>query len=426
MDDGTLIAQSGVDFSQGVTKTTKRSLDLAIEGNGFFMVKTPQGTQATRDGRFQIGTNGQLQALDGATLMGKNNLPIQIDPAGGPVQVGTDGTVQQGETTAGQIDLQAFANPGSLQRAGANRFIPSGPQAAVTATRHPGRPGAEQRGRRLLHDRHDPAQPALRNEHEGGLHGHQRYGRQEHFRHFHRPLSRIEEPAMMRAMWSAAAGMNVQTMNMDAISNNLANINTAGFKSARAEFQDLLYQTINTAGTSTSTTTTQPVSIQLGHGARLSAMVKDFSTGSLQQTNSPLDLAIQGEGFFQVTQTDGTIAYTRDGSFTLDQNGNVVNASGNTLSPQITIPQDALTITIATDGTVTVTQPGQTNAPAGGPDHPVELHQPQRPQLHRQQPAAADPGQRRSHHRRAPARSGWAPSSSPPWKGPTWTWPPKW
>lgn len=134
VDDGTLIAQSGVDFSQGVTKTTKRSLDLAIEGNGFFMVKTPQGTQATRDGRFQIGTNGQLQALDGATLMGKNNLPIQIDPAGGPVQVGTDGTVQQGETTAGQIDLQAFANPGSLQRAGANRFIPSGPQAAVTGS----------------------------------------------------------------------------------------------------------------------------------------------------------------------------------------------------------------------------------------------------------------------------------------------------
>jgi flagellar basal-body rod protein FlgG len=162
-------------------------------------------------------------------------------------------------------------------------------------------------------------------------------------------------------MWSAAAGMNVQTMNMDAISNNLANINTAGYKSSRAEFQDLLYQTINTAGTSTSSTTTQPVSLQLGHGARMSAMVKDFSTGSLQQTNSPLDLAIQGEGFFQVTQTDGTIAYTRDGSFTVDQNGNVVNAQGNTLSPQITIPQDALTINIATDGTVTVTQPGQTN-----------------------------------------------------------------
>ena len=165
---------------------------------------------------------------------------------------------------------------------------------------------------------------------------------------------------MMRAMWSAASGMNVQTTNMDTISNNLANINTAGFKKARAEFQDLLYQTLNTAGTSTSTTTTQPTSLQLGHGARLSAMVKDFSTGSLQQTNSSYDLAIQGDGFFRVLQTDGTFAYTRDGSFTVDQNGNMVDSSGYTLDPQITIPQDATSISIASDGTVTVTQPGQT------------------------------------------------------------------
>ena len=121
---------------------------------------------------------------------------------------------------------------------------------------------------------------------------------------------------MMRAMWSAAAGMNVQTMNMDTISNNLANVNTAGFKKARAEFQDLLYQTINTAGSNSSTTTTQPLSVQMGHGARLSAMVRDFTTGSLQQTGSSTDLAIQGDGFFRVLQSDGTFAYTRDGAFT--------------------------------------------------------------------------------------------------------------
>jgi flagellar basal-body rod protein FlgG len=161
-------------------------------------------------------------------------------------------------------------------------------------------------------------------------------------------------------MWSAAAGMNMQTMNMDAISNNLANINTTGFKAGRPEFQDLLYQTLNTAGANTSSTTTQPVSIQLGHGAMLSAMVKDYSTGSLQQTNSPFDMAIQGDGFFQVTMTDGTISYTRDGSFTVDQNGNLVNSLGYALNPQITIPQDALTVVIAQDGTVTVTEPGQT------------------------------------------------------------------
>jgi flagellar basal-body rod protein FlgG len=160
-------------------------------------------------------------------------------------------------------------------------------------------------------------------------------------------------------MWSAAAGMNVQTLNMDTISNNLANINTTGFKKSRAEVQDLLYQTINTAGTNTSTTTTYPGNIQIGHGARLSAMVKEFTTGSLKSTASQFDMAIEGSGFFRVTMPDGTFAYTRDGSFSLDQNGNLVTANGNNLDPQITIPQDALSVTIATDGTVSVTQPGQ-------------------------------------------------------------------
>jgi len=135
VNDGTIVAQSGVDFSQGALKATKRPLDLAIEGNAFFMVKTAQGTQATRDGQFQIGVNGQLQTRDGAALIGKNNLPIQIDPAGGPVSVLADGTVQQGGTTAGQISLQAFDKPSMLQRAGSNRYDPGGAQAApVNAT----------------------------------------------------------------------------------------------------------------------------------------------------------------------------------------------------------------------------------------------------------------------------------------------------
>ncbi|BDU77396.1 flagellar basal-body rod protein FlgG [Mesoterricola sediminis] len=165
---------------------------------------------------------------------------------------------------------------------------------------------------------------------------------------------------MMRAMWSAAAGMNVQTVNMDTISNNLANINTTGFKKSRAEFQDLLYQTINTAGTNTTSTTTFPGNIQIGHGARLTAMVKEFTTGSLKSTTNQYSMAIEGAGFFRVTMPDGTFAYTRDGSFSLDQNGNLVTANGNPLDPQITIPQDATSVTVATDGTVSVTQPGQT------------------------------------------------------------------
>jgi flagellar basal body rod protein FlgG len=135
VNDGTVMAQSGLDFSQGNQRTTGRSLDLAIDGNAFFMLKTPQGTQATRDGRFMVGKDGQLTSLDGYPLMGKNNLPIPIDPAGGPVKVLQDGTVQQGENTQGQIDLQAVANPSTLQRLGANRYDLTGATpAAASAT----------------------------------------------------------------------------------------------------------------------------------------------------------------------------------------------------------------------------------------------------------------------------------------------------
>ena len=141
VNDGTVVAQSGLDFSQGSQKTTGRSLDLAIDGNAFFMVKTPQGLQATRDGRFQMGKDGQLQTLDGAALMGNNNLPIIVDPTAGAVTVLQDGSVQQpggpgqAATTVAQIDLRAFANPGSLRRAGASRYDTSGTQpGTATAT----------------------------------------------------------------------------------------------------------------------------------------------------------------------------------------------------------------------------------------------------------------------------------------------------
>jgi flagellar basal-body rod protein FlgG len=164
---------------------------------------------------------------------------------------------------------------------------------------------------------------------------------------------------MMRAMWSAAAGMAVQQYNMDTISNNLANVNTSGYKKARAEFQDLLYQTINLAGTSSSTSTNLPTGIQVGHGSKLQSLQRQYSTGNLRSTGSNYDMAIEGDGFFQLTQPDGTLAYTRDGSFTLDQNGNMVNSSGYNLTPQVTIPQDATSVTIAQDGTVSVTQAGQ-------------------------------------------------------------------
>jgi flagellar basal-body rod protein FlgG len=160
-------------------------------------------------------------------------------------------------------------------------------------------------------------------------------------------------------MWSAAAGMTAQAYNMDTISNNLANVNTSGYKRARAEFQDLLYQTVNLAGTASSTNTQLPTGIQLGHGAKLQAIVHQFTTGNFRSTTGFFDLAIKGDGFFQINMPDGTIAYTRDGSFSKDQNGTIVTASGYELNPQIVIPQDAMSVTVAEDGTVSVTQPGQ-------------------------------------------------------------------
>jgi flagellar basal-body rod protein FlgG len=165
---------------------------------------------------------------------------------------------------------------------------------------------------------------------------------------------------MMRALWSAATGMNVQQLNMDTISNNLANVNTTGYKKSRAEFEDLLYQTVRLAGTSSSDTTQVPAGVQLGLGAKLQAIQKQYTVGNLKQTGNRFDLAIEGDGFFKVTLPDGTLAYTRDGGFTTDQNGTLVNPSGYPLDPQITIPQDTQSVTIAGDGTVTVTQTGQT------------------------------------------------------------------
>ncbi len=159
---------------------------------------------------------------------------------------------------------------------------------------------------------------------------------------------------MERALWTAAAGMAVQQMNLDVISNNLANVNTTGFKKSRAEFQDLLYETINAAGTDSSSTTTLPEGVEVGLGARTAAIKRVFTQGDFKPTENPLDLVIQGDGFFKVTKPDGTLAYTRDGSFTTNENGNIVTSSGYLLDPPLVIPTDAKAVTVGNDGTVSV------------------------------------------------------------------------
>ncbi|NNM61597.1 MAG: flagellar basal-body rod protein FlgG [Steroidobacteraceae bacterium] len=160
------------------------------------------------------------------------------------------------------------------------------------------------------------------------------------------------------ALWAAKTGLDAQNTRMAVIANNLANVSTTGFKADRASFQDLMYQTVQQVGAQSTQNTQYPTGLSLGTGVRIAATAKDYSQGSVLQTNGPLDMSITGLGFFQITMPDGTLAYTRDGSFSLDSQGNVVNASGYPLSPAITIPSTAQSITIGSDGTVSVTVPG--------------------------------------------------------------------
>ena len=171
---------------------------------------------------------------------------------------------------------------------------------------------------------------------------------------------------MIRALYSAASGMKAQELNLDNIANNLANANTVGYKSRRAQFQDLMYQSVLTPGTSAGQQSVIPTGLQLGLGTHAASNEIIFTEGSFTETDNPLDLTIQGNGFFQVLQPSGQLSYTRAGQFQLDQNGNIVNSSGMPLQPQITIPAEALSVTIASDGTVSYTLPNQNAAQQAG------------------------------------------------------------
>ncbi len=163
---------------------------------------------------------------------------------------------------------------------------------------------------------------------------------------------------MMRALYTAASGMNAQQYNIDTISNNLANVNTTGFRSNSARFQDLIYQNLRAPGTPVGPSVV-PTGQDVGLGVKIGSSAKTFTQGTLQQTSNPLDIAIEGDGFFQVTQPDGTPAYTRDGNFQRDANGAIVTNDGYFLSPQITVPANATQVQVGQDGTVTAQIPGQ-------------------------------------------------------------------
>ncbi|MFM7459374.1 MAG: flagellar basal-body rod protein FlgG, partial [Burkholderiales bacterium] len=163
---------------------------------------------------------------------------------------------------------------------------------------------------------------------------------------------------MIRSLWISKTGLDAQQTQMDVLSNNLANVNTAGFKRSKAVFEDLLYQNIRQPGAQSSQQTNLPTGLQLGTGVRPVATSRVFTQGNLQQTGNNLDMAINGNGFFQVQMPDGTTGYTRDGSFRLDAQGQLVTSNGYPLIPAMTIPPTAQSVTIAPDGTVSVTLPG--------------------------------------------------------------------
>jgi flagellar basal-body rod protein FlgG len=165
---------------------------------------------------------------------------------------------------------------------------------------------------------------------------------------------------MIRALWTAASGMQSQQINIDVIANNLANVNTTGFKKSRPDFQDLMYQNLKSVGSPSTNSTEVPSGIQIGLGSKAAAVTKVFSAGNITQSGNDLDVAIEGDGFFQIIMPDGSTAYTRDGAFKKDSQGRIVNSDGYPLSPEMVIPSNASKVSIGNDGTVTVLQAGQT------------------------------------------------------------------
>ena len=165
---------------------------------------------------------------------------------------------------------------------------------------------------------------------------------------------------MIRSLWTAATGMQGQSTNVDVIANNIANVNTIGFKKSRVDFQDLLYDTLREPGSASSDSTEVATGIQLGHGARVVAVTKQFSPGEYTNTKNELDLAIVGHGFFKILMPSGEDAFTRAGSFSLDSNGRIVTPDGFALQPEISIPPDTISISVGMDGTVSVVQAGDT------------------------------------------------------------------
>ncbi len=201
---------------------------------------------------------------------------------------------------------------------------------------------------------------------------------------------------MYPALWIAKTGLDAEQTRMATISNNLANVNTTGFKRDRAVFEDLIYQNVRQVGASSTETTELPSGLTIGTGVRTVATQKLHTQGNIQQTNNSFDVAVQGNGFFQILHPDGTVVYTRDGSFSLDQDGQIVTANGYALEPSITVPPNTMSVTIGSDGTVSALVAGNTTPSQIGNINLVQFINPTGLEaigqnLYRQSAASGDP-----------------------------------
>jgi flagellar basal-body rod protein FlgG len=360
-----LIERQWTDYSQGTLISTGKSLDLAITGKGFFTVDGPNGPLYTRNGNFRMSPDGTHHHSGWTSGAGGGRMATRRISIRKRLSTLTR-KARSGRTASsrGNLVLVEFGDESLLTKAGSTYFKFDGPNPALAlaAEVHQG----------SLESSNVPAgEAAVR-----------LVSVMRQFEMLQRAMTlggemnrrAVEEVAkgqlganeMIRALYSAGSGMAAQQMNIDNIAHNLANANTTGFKMRRAQFQDLLYQNFIQPGAAAGAQTVVPSGLQIGLGTRPASNEIIFAQGNFAATNNPLDVVVEGRGFFPGAVPNGETAYTRSGAFHLDRDGNLVTGEGNPLEPQITIPQQAQSVTIARDGTVSYVQPGQSAAQVAG------------------------------------------------------------
>ena len=353
---------AGTDFSMGVMQNTSRDLDIAVNGKGFIAVRGTDGKEAyTRAGDLRVSPEGAVTTASGLAVLTESG-PLVIPPST-QVTIGGDGTVSvvpQGSApfAVTQVDRIKLVNPktsdlqkgddGLLRLKSGDKLKTDDSVSVTSGMLESSNVNAAQslismiELQRLYEFQIKSLNSTDQNEQSA-----------ERLMLTSCCFKEISE--MNLALWAAKTGLDAQNTRMAVISNNLANTNTTGFKAGRAAFQDLMYQNIRQVGAQSTQNTQYSTGLTLGTGVRIVATEKDYTQGSVLQTNGSLDMSVNGRGFLQITMPDGTIAYTRDGSFSLDNQGNVVTASGYPLQPAINIPAGTQSVTIGNDGVVTIT-----------------------------------------------------------------------